>query len=74
MSNVQTGTHALILGASVRHNFLITNINMTKYKPSEENLTSENSTKSIYQYCDSEGKPVFKTKEIYHKQVAAGTT
>jgi len=38
---------------------------MIKYKPSEENLTSESSNKSVFHYCNSEEKAVFKTKEIF---------
>jgi len=38
---------------------------MPEYIANEENLTTDNDTKSVFQYCDADGVPVFKTKEIY---------
>lgn len=37
---------------------------MDEYTPNQENLVTDNQVKSIYEYCDEEGIPVFKTKEI----------
>ncbi len=39
-----------------------------KYKPNEENITTNNTTKTIFSYCDNKGKPVHKTKEIFKKE------
>lgn len=41
---------------------------MAGYIAKEENLTSESVSKIIYQYCDADGVPVFKTKEIFKTQ------
>lgn len=38
---------------------------MNEYKPNQENLITDNPIKSIYEYCDDEGNPVFRTKEIF---------
>jgi len=37
---------------------------MDEYTPNQENLVTDNQIKSIYEYCDEEGIPVFKTKEF----------
>lgn len=41
---------------------------MPKYKPNEENITIDNSTKTIFSYCDENGKPVHKAKELFKKE------
>ncbi|WP_323787717.1 Shedu anti-phage system protein SduA domain-containing protein [Psychroserpens sp.] len=41
---------------------------MPKYTPNEENITSENSIKTVYSYCDDKGKPVHKAKELFKKE------
>lgn len=46
---------------------LIPNI-MPNYKPEQENTTTDNQTKTVLTYCDSEGKPIHKAKEIFKKE------
>lgn len=41
---------------------------MPKYKPNEENITTDNSTKTVFSYCDDDGKPVHKAKELFKKE------
>jgi hypothetical protein len=41
---------------------------MEKFNKNQENQTSENDVKVIFHYCDKEGKPIFKTKEIFKKE------
>ena len=41
---------------------------MEKFNTKQENQTSENDVKVIFHYCDKEGKPIFKTKEIFKKE------
>ncbi len=41
---------------------------MNDFTPNQENLTRDNQVKSVYEYCDDEGNPVFKTKEILKGQ------
>ena len=41
---------------------------MGKFNKNQENQTSENDVKVIFHYCDKEGKPIFKTKEIFKKE------
>ena len=41
---------------------------MPKYKPNEENITTDNSTKTVFSYCDDNGKPVHKAKELFKKE------
>jgi hypothetical protein len=38
------------------------------YLPNQENKTSENAKLIIFHYCNEEGVPVFKTKEIYKNE------
>lgn len=38
---------------------------MEKFNSNQENQTSENDVKTTFHYCDNEGKPIFKTKEIF---------
>lgn len=35
------------------------------YEPNKENLTQNNSAKSVFHYCNENGEPIFKTKEIH---------
>lgn len=37
---------------------------MNIFTPNQENLTRDDQVKSVYEYCDNDGNPVFKTKEI----------
>ena len=41
---------------------------MADYKPLEENITTDNATKTIFHYCNEEGKPVHKAKEFLKKE------
>lgn len=41
---------------------------MPKYKPNEENITTDNATKTVFSYCDDMGKPIYKAKEIFKKE------
>lgn len=41
---------------------------METFKRNQENQTSENDIKIVFHYCDDEGKPIFKTKEIFKTQ------
>lgn len=41
---------------------------MSTYKPKEENITTDNSTKTIFSYCDDDGKPIHKAKELFKKE------
>ena len=38
---------------------------METFANNQENQTSENDVKITFHYCDGEGKPIFKTKEIF---------
>lgn len=38
---------------------------MYKFKSNQENQTSENDVKITFHYCNNDGKPIFKTKEIF---------
>ena len=38
---------------------------METFDRNQENKTSENDNKMVFHYCDDEGKPIFKTKEIF---------
>lgn len=41
---------------------------MTDYKPNEENVISDNATKKVFSYCDDDGKPIHKVKEIFKNE------
>lgn len=41
---------------------------MPKYKPNEENITIDNATKTVFSYCDDDGKPIHKAKELFKKE------
>lgn len=41
---------------------------MPEYKPNEENITTDNSTKTVFSYCDDKGKVIHKAKEIFKKE------
>jgi hypothetical protein len=41
---------------------------MPKYTPNEENITTDNANKTIFSYCDSDGNPIFKAKEIFKNE------
>ncbi len=41
---------------------------MEEYLANEENLILDNDLKSVYKYCDEEGTPVFKSKEIFKNE------
>lgn len=40
----------------------------TKYLPNVENMTFNDGSHETYHYCDDNGKPVFKTKEIFYQE------
>lgn len=37
---------------------------MIEFTPNQENLTTDNQSKSIFEYCDGDGTPIFKAKEF----------
>lgn len=37
-------------------------------EPNQENLITETETKQIFYYCNEDGKPIFKTKEIFRHE------
>lgn len=41
---------------------------MEEYLANEENLILDNDLKSVYKYCDEDGTPVFKSKEIFKNE------
>lgn len=41
---------------------------MSHFKPLEENITSDSKIKTVYHYCDKNGKPVHKAKELFKNE------
>jgi hypothetical protein len=39
-----------------------------KFKPDQENITKDTKEKTIYEFCNSEGKPVYLSKEVFKTQ------
>jgi hypothetical protein len=38
---------------------------MPNYTPNEENITTDNAIKTVFSYCDDNGKPIHKAKELF---------
>ncbi len=41
---------------------------MKDYTPNEENKIIDNENKTVFSYCDDNGKPIHKTKELFKKE------
>jgi hypothetical protein len=42
---------------------------MENFTPNQENLVEDLTSRSVYKYCNDEGNPIFKTKEIFKNEL-----